>query len=132
MSSTRMSGKPSNIEIRYVRLPAFRSFHVDGVFGGFTPRGQLFMNFYVEHTPLPERMVYRWNNDGPPVEDREAREQVAGTERMVECGIILDVSTALTLRDWLTSALEQAGVNAAPDPEHSGARPANDERSTGE
>lgn len=101
------------IVINYLKSSGFREVACDGVMGGPTPRGSLWLAFFTERFPLPRIMRHRLqrtpnpeevfienNAPGEPIESRD------GLIRNVEFGVYMSVDTAVQLHEWLGQQLE--------------------------
>ena len=87
--------------------------HADGVVGGPTPKGLLFLSFFNERNPIPQQVVYSieksaeregWAKLGREItEERVSRQSVV---RETELGVLLDLETAEKLHEWLTGQIE--------------------------
>lgn len=87
---------------------AFRVIHADGVYGGTTPRLQLFIAFYNERFPIPKAMTYEVSEAGAPereiIAERESKE---GIFREVEVGVVFDINVAKAFAVWLTEKVAE-------------------------
>ena len=106
------------IDFDFEKATGFRVVHVDGVFGGPTPRRGLFqIAFYNERWPIPKKVTHVLVADGAGRElQREGREAVF---REVEFSAIMTEATARSLRDWLSRHLDKLEELEA-DPEQQG------------
>ncbi len=90
------------VKFHYLKAPAFRTIHVDGVLGGPTPSGFLNAAFFSERLPILQTSTFRINPDGTlgaeMIEEREARE---GITREVEVNLVMSVAAATELHKWL-------------------------------
>lgn len=105
--------KPDTLRVEYIKSAFFRVVHVDGIFGGPTPRGMIHMDVFSERQPIPQKAVYRITSsddgEGRALGD-EIREQRIGRDsiiREVEVGLSLDLEVAKSLRDWLNRNIEK-------------------------
>jgi hypothetical protein len=86
----------------------FRVIHADGIFGGLNPKGNLIrMAFYSERWPIPKKMVHSLTENGQIQEeiqeDREVKEAII---RELEIEVVMDISTATSVLEWLQTKLE--------------------------
>lgn len=114
--------EPNTLRFHYIKGTDFRTFHADGVFGGPAPSGkQLNLSFYAERLPIPTETVHRLVQDpggqvrlGEEMSDlRQSRE---GLIRELQCNIVMPLSAAKLLRDWLQTnikLLEDAPTESA-------------------
>lgn len=101
------------IEFHYIKSPLYRGIHVDGGFGGLTPRGLLHLSLYSERKAIPQITVHAVKEStekGIRLGDeiREERVEREGIVRELEISLYMDMNAALTLRDWLNSRLHEA------------------------
>lgn len=99
--------------IDYVRSAAHRVAYADGVYGGMTPQGKLFMSFWNTRLPAPARVVHELLPDGKLGAERRDRRVAPDCDaiREVEVTVLLDLDVAKGLRAWLDErirALEAA------------------------
>lgn len=100
--------QPPKVRIEYVRGNLFRVVHVDGAFGGTTPRLQLFIDFYSERFPIPRVLVYEASPEGAPLREIvEERESEEGIVRESEVGLVLDLPVAKVFSEWLNEKVAE-------------------------
>jgi hypothetical protein len=103
----------STIDVNYIKSNGFREAACDGVLGGPTPRGALWLAFFTERLPLPRVMRHQirlgthpgevFLNTAVPGEPVEGRQ---GLVRNVEFGVYMSVNTAEQLHAWLGQTLQ--------------------------
>ena len=93
------------IEFHYLKTHNYRSFYVDGVFGGITPRGKIYMELFLERAVTPQRAFYEITKSGLLGKEIR-REGKAGLIREIEGGAIMDLATAERVRDWLDEKIK--------------------------
>jgi hypothetical protein len=102
---------PNKLRIEYHKSQSFRVIHADGVYGGTSPRLQLFIAFYSERFPIPKVLTYETSASGAPEQEIIAeRESKEGIFREVEIGVVLDINAAKGFAAWLNeqvTALEK-------------------------
>jgi hypothetical protein len=93
---------PDRVKFHYLKAPAFRTIHVDGVLGGPAPSGFLNAAFFSERIPILQTSTFSLTPDGTlgaeMVEEREAKD---GITREVEVNLVMSVATATELHKWL-------------------------------
>jgi hypothetical protein len=94
----------NEITLHYLKTPDYRSFHVDGVFGGPTPKGNIYIEFFIERAVTPQKVVHEVTEKGLLGKEL-SREGKIGIIREIEAGAIMDLATAEVLRDWLDSKI---------------------------
>lgn len=82
--------------------------HADGVYGGTSPRLQLFVAFYSERFPIPQVLTYETSESGAPVQEIVTeRESKEGVFREVEVGVMLDINAAKGFAAWLNEQVAE-------------------------
>jgi hypothetical protein len=102
--------------------PNFRELHVDGAYGGITPRGFLNLNFYAERRPIPKSSDFKIISESKVGDKiRDSDDSKTGILREYEFGIYMDVRTAKQLVKFLTSRIEEVEslMKNASDAKHS-------------
>ena len=110
-----MADKPNKITFKYVCPEDLRDLHVNGLFGGVTPRDEIYIHFYSERHPIPKKATHTLDEEGVP--SKEAEMEVGGdVVRLVQASITLDISTAIAMRDWLNEKINfiSASKEGAP------------------
>lgn len=111
MPDENSAGAPQSLTINYLKSSDFREVACDGVLGGPTPTGNLWLAFYTERFPLPRIVRHKLKSiegayaidDEVPAEPVESRE---GIIRNVEFGLYMSVATAEQLHAWLGRTIE--------------------------
>ena len=107
-TAPRSSGskpKPS-LEFHFLKTQSYRTYHVDGAFGGVTPRGGLYVEFYIERLATPKLIVQELNSDGT-LGEMVSSDGKKGIIREIECGIALDLGGAKALNEWLSNKITE-------------------------
>jgi hypothetical protein len=109
LSTTSNTDVPSNVKFRYIKSNYFRVVHADGVFGGFTPQGNIFFSVFSERAPLPD-VTFQAVEDGrlgkELIEHRQGGTD--GVVRELEVGLTMNLTVAKSLADWLKERIEIA------------------------
>ena len=104
-----MAGKDimivDEVTINYIKTQNYRSFHVDGIFGGITPAGNIYVEPFTERSVTPRKIRHKVANNGALGEEIE-REGLEGIIRQIECGLVLTLDAAISLRNWLDDKIE--------------------------
>jgi len=93
----------------YVKSNLFRVIHVDGVWGGLTPKGKIAIGFFNERPAVPKSVIYPVL--GPHQlgdENVSRREGRANAIREMEVLGLMDLDMARALKDWLEASLDRA------------------------
>jgi hypothetical protein len=97
------------LQFDYLKSSLFRVVHADGVVGGLTPRLDIIMNFWSERQPIPRTMIFLLKEDDTLGEEvRSERVSRDAIVREVEAGVVMDLESAKSLRDWLDSKINEA------------------------
>lgn len=100
-----MADNPNNITFKYICPDDLRDLHVNGLFGGVTPRDEIYIHFYSERHPIPKRATHKLDEKGVP--SKEADIEVGGdVVRLVQASISLDIGMAIAMRDWLNEKIK--------------------------
>jgi hypothetical protein len=103
-----------DVEFQINRSNLFRIVHADGVFGGIAPTGLIFMNFYSQLPPVPNRIFHEVEEDGKLGKEITAkRSGSTALVRELEVGVLIDVAVAKSFIQWLQdkiAAVEQLGI----------------------
>ncbi|HYG74228.1 MAG TPA: hypothetical protein VEK08_04410 [Planctomycetota bacterium] len=104
--------KEKQISFRYLKSHCFRVIHADGVIGGPSPTGDLHMTVFSQRTAIPRRMVFTLAENGSlGSEIKELKESEPGVVRELEADIIMDITAAKSVIEWLqkhVARMEQA------------------------
>lgn len=97
---------PETVDFHYIKTNNYRTYHVDGIFGGLTPDAKkIYIELFVQRSATPKRVQYEVV-DGRIGEETGDREGLEGLVREVESGLIMDLEVARVLRDWLSRKIE--------------------------
>ncbi|MGI0085429.1 MAG: hypothetical protein ACREBQ_10140 [Nitrososphaerales archaeon] len=104
-----MSDSSAKAKFDFIKSPMFRVIHADGVFGGMTPRGSIFLSFFSERFPIPTTIVHEIRSSGELGDEiRSEREGRKSIVREVEVGVQLDLGVAKAFLLWLQQKIEEA------------------------
>ena len=107
MSEDSHNGKQKEISFDFIKTPQFREIHVDGAWGGVTPKGLIQMAIYNERLPVPQQTTFVLLEDGLGDELTEVRRGRKAIIRNVEADLLMDMQTAESMRDWLDQNIAQ-------------------------
>lgn len=93
------------IHVHYIKSTQFRTVHVDGIFGGITPRGLLHLTTYSERPAIPQETDYVVNGQRL-AEVTSARQGKKGFVRELDINLIMDLDAARSLQEWLRRHVE--------------------------
>jgi len=108
VSETTRTDIPSQIKLRYLRSNYFRVIHADGVFGGFTPQGNIFPSLFSDRAPLPDVTIHAGDAGGVLGKELLDRREVSNetVTRELEVGISMNLNVAKSLLEWLKERIE--------------------------
>ncbi len=96
---------PSEMDVHYIKTNSYRTFHVDGIYGGITPNGKIYAELFIQRSATPKLVKHKVTDSG--LGDVISKEGKSGMIREIEAGIIMDMDVAITFRDWLNTKVEQ-------------------------
>jgi hypothetical protein len=82
--------------------------HADGVFGGFSPQGNIFISFFSERPPMPDATFQAVEEGRLGKELIEHRQGTDGVIRELEVGLTMSLSVTKSLVEWLKERIEVA------------------------
>jgi hypothetical protein len=113
----KMSQPPPNTEItfQYSECEGFRTSHVDGVLGGGTPQGNVYLAFYLERAENPESETIKVLQNGN-LGDLVRRKGTFGVRRELQTAIILNVPTAKALVQFINDKITELEIRQVAPP----------------
>jgi hypothetical protein len=105
-----MADSKPRIRFEYLRNPAFRIVHSDGVFGGLTPTGDIVISFYSERYPIPKVSVHELTPEGHAGKEitSERVDEGKNVVRELETGVHLTLGMAKMVATFLLEKVAQA------------------------
>lgn len=95
------------IRFDYIKSNNFRVIHVDGVYGGLSPHGQIGISIWNERWPIPKQVTHKLKDDMNLGEEIEEELIIRNAiVREVEAYLVMDVQIAIVLRDWLDDKIK--------------------------
>ncbi len=98
------NNKPKTIKFVYNRIPNYRTYNVDGIFGGLTHRNKIFVELFSEKFDTPESVVHEVSDEGVLGKEINKKRSDA-IIREIECGVYLDIPTAKVIVEWLNNRI---------------------------
>lgn len=97
--------EPDEITFHFMKSSGYRTVHVDGAFGGLTPKADLAVAFFSERFALPQRTTHAVNGHalGPEI----CREGKKGLIREIEFNCVMDIPTTMKLIDFLQGKVDE-------------------------
>lgn len=103
---------PNKIAFNYIKTPNYRTYHVDGVYGGTTPSGKVFAELFVERRATPQVVSNEINKDGT-LGKEITKEGKEGIVRQIEASLLMDIDTARSFAGWLIEKVQLVEKMAA-------------------
>jgi len=130
-SSGQIARKPDQQELifNYCKSQFFRVIHADGAWGGVSPRGDIHISLYNERIAIPDKSRLLISESGTALRPEEF-ESTSAIVREVEVDVIVDLATAIQLREWLNNKIKalEALINSAQDSQRETRDVLNDEK----
>lgn len=106
ISKSKMSNKPK-ITFIYNKADSYRNYHIDGIYGGLLPTGNIWFDPFVEKGLLPDNVVSEVNIETGDLTDiKKSPDDNNKILRELQSGFILNLSTAEKIRDWLDDKIK--------------------------
>ena len=112
-----MADEKPEIVFHFVEDRDCRTYYANGAFGGVSPKGEIVVNFLVDHAPLPVLEANQVEADGAmgPQTRREERygsasdpESVLHAERRVVARVVMHPGVAQSVAQWLSGQVDLA------------------------
>lgn len=104
-----MSQKKPEITFKYVFNYAYNPTYVNGAQGGFSPRGEMVINFYLERQPLPEAISHEITPEGAIGKETGAVPQdlAQSMVRFIDTGVVMSYENARVFHAWMGEKLRE-------------------------
>ncbi len=104
-----MSHKKPEITFKYVFNYGYNPTYVNGAQGGFSPRGEMVINFYLERQPLPESITHEITPQGAigRETDVEPEDLPNSMVRFIDTGVVMSYENAKVFHAWLGDKLQE-------------------------
>ena len=104
-----MSQKKPEITFKYVFNYGFNPSYVNGAQGGFSPRGEMVINFYLERQPLPESISHEITPEGAIGKETavEPKDLSNSMVRYIDSGVVMSYENARVFHAWLGDKLHE-------------------------
>lgn len=98
--------RAKQVTFDFIKSSNFRVIHVNGFFGGMSPRGELQMALFSERWPIPSKIVNEITDTGKQGAElnRKVRDAVV---REVEVQAMMTLDTAKHLQSWLNGKIAE-------------------------
>lgn len=104
-----MSNRKPELKFKYVFNYGYNPTYVNGAQGGFSPRGEMVMNFYLERQPLPESITHEITAEGAIGQETnvEPSDLANSMVRFVDTGVVMTYENAKVFHAWMGEKLRE-------------------------
>ena len=104
-----MSLKSNELTFKYIFNYGYNPTYVNGAQGGFSPRGEMVINFYLERQPLPEAISHEITPEGAIGRETavEPEDLPASMVRFIDTGVVMSYENARVFHAWLGDKLRE-------------------------
>jgi hypothetical protein len=104
-----MSHKKPEITFKYVFNYGYNPSYVNGAQGGFSPRGEMVINFYLERQPLPESISHEITPTGAIGRETavEPEDLPNSMVRFIDTGVVMSYENAKIFHAWMGEKLRE-------------------------
>ena len=104
-----MSHKKPEIKFKYLFNYGYNPTYVNGAQGGFSPRGEMVINFYLERQPLPEAICHEITPEGAIGQETsvEPSDLAKTMVRFIDTGVVMSHENARVFHAWLGEKLNE-------------------------
>lgn len=104
-----MSRNKPEITFKYVFNYGYNPTYVNGAQGGFSPRGEMVVNFYLERQPLPESITHEITPAGAIGRETEVEPEDLPNSmvRFIDTGVIMSYENARIFHTWFGEKLRE-------------------------
>ncbi|HEY4745854.1 MAG TPA: hypothetical protein VIH45_14415 [Desulfuromonadaceae bacterium] len=104
-----MSHKKPELTFKYLFNYGYNPTYVNGAQGGFSPRGEMVIHFYLERQGLPEAITHEITPDGAigretSVEPADLNKSMV---RFIDTGVMMNYENARVFHAWLGDKLRE-------------------------
>jgi hypothetical protein len=105
----QMSQKKPEIKFKYVFNYGYNPSYVNGAQGGFSPRGEMVINFYLERQPLPESISHEITPEGAIGRETSAepKDLSQSMVRFIDTGVVMSYENARVFHAWMGEKLRE-------------------------
>ena len=104
-----MSSKKSQLTFKYVFNYGYNPSYVNGAQGGFSPRGEMVINFYLERQPLPDAITHEITPEGAlgPEISADPKDLASSMVRFIDTGVVMSYENAKVFHAWMGEKLRE-------------------------
>ena len=104
-----MSNRKPELTFKYVFNYGYNPSYVNGAQGGFSPRGEMVINFYLERQPLPESITHEITAEGAIGRETEVepKDLASSMVRFIDTGVVMSYENARVFHAWMGDKLRE-------------------------
>lgn len=104
-----MNSKKPEITFKYIFNYGYNPAYVNGAQGGFSPRGEMVIHFYLERQPLPESISHEITPEGAIGREIgvEPEGLASSMVRFIDTGVVMSYENAQVFHTWLGDKLRE-------------------------
>ena len=104
-----MNAKKPEITFKYIFNYGYNPTYVNGAQGGFSPRGEMVIHFYLERQPLPESISHEITHEGAIGRETgvEPDDLTGSMVRFIDTGVVMSFENARVFHAWLGDKLRE-------------------------
>src|ERR1039457_4142196 len=109
MRRSAMSKQKPEIKFKYVFNYGYNPSYVNGAQGGFSPRGELVINFYLERQPLPDSISHEITPEGAIGRETgvDPVDLASSMVRFIDTGVVMNYENAKVFHAWMGEKLRE-------------------------
>ncbi|MEI6702019.1 MAG: hypothetical protein WCL71_00605 [Deltaproteobacteria bacterium] len=104
-----MSSNKPELTFKYVFNYGYNPSYVNGAQGGFSPRGEMVINFYLERQPLPDAITHEITPEGAIGRETgvEPKDLASSMVRFIDTGVVMSYENARVFHSWMGDKLRE-------------------------
>ncbi|MFH1026377.1 MAG: hypothetical protein V1791_00090 [Pseudomonadota bacterium] len=104
-----MSSRKPELTFKYVFNYGYNPSYVNGAQGGFSPRGEMVINFYLERQPLPDAITHEITAEGAIGREIavEPKDLANSMVRFIDTGVVMSYENAKVFHSWMGDKLRE-------------------------
>lgn len=104
-----MSNKKPELTFKYVFNYGYNPSYVNGAQGGFSPRGEMVINFYLERQPLPDAITHEITPEGSIGRETsvDPTDLASSMVRFIDTGVVMSYENAKVFHAWMGDKLRE-------------------------
>lgn len=104
-----MSSRRPELTFKYIFNYGYNPTYVNGAQGGFSPRGEMVINFYLERQPLPDAITHEITPEGAIGRETgvEPKDLASSMVRFIDTGVVMSYENAKVFHSWMGEKLRE-------------------------